>query len=64
MSSNRILGIVLVVVGIFLAMWGYDVHDSAGAQVTRAIGGDTPMKAWLGMGGGVVCIVLGVLRLR
>lgn len=64
MRIDKIIGIVLVVVGVALAMWGYDVYDSAGAQISRTLGGDTPLKAWLGMGGGVVCVIVGVLRLR
>ena len=33
--NNKIVGIVLIVVGAALALWGYNVYDSAGAQITR-----------------------------
>lgn len=27
--NNKIVGIVLIVIGIALIMWGYDVYDAA-----------------------------------
>lgn len=62
--NNKLLGIVLIVVGMALALWGYNVFDSASAQVSRAINGDTPIEAWLGMVGGVICIAVGFGKLR
>lgn len=62
--NNKILGIILIIVGVALAMWGYDVYDSASAQITRTFSGDTPIEAWAGMGGGAFLILLGILRLK
>jgi uncharacterized membrane protein YidH (DUF202 family) len=62
--NNKLLGIVLIVVGMALALWGYNVFDSTSAQVSRAINGDTPIEAWLGMVGGVICIAVGFGKLR
>jgi len=62
--NNKQIGIVLIIVGIALAFWGYNVYDSAGSQVTRAFSGDAPIEAWAGMVGGAVCIVLGVLKVK
>ncbi len=62
--NNKIIGIVLLIVGTALAFWGYDVYNSAGAQVERAFSGDTPVEAWIGLVGGAICIVVGVLRLK
>jgi len=62
--NNKQIGIVLIIVGIALAFWGYNVYDSAGSQVTRAFSGDAPIEAWAGMIGGAVCIVLGVLKVK
>lgn len=62
--TNKLIGVVLIVAGVALAAWGYDVYDAAGSQIRRALSGDTPIEAWLGMGGGAVCIILGVLRLK
>ena len=62
--NNKLLGIVLIAVGVALALWGYNVFDSAGAQISRAFSGDTPIEAWLGMVGGVICIAVGIGKLR
>lgn len=62
--NNRIIGIVLIIVGIALAFWGYDVYDSAGSQVSRAFSGDTPIEAWIGLVGGAICIIIGLLKVK
>ena len=62
--TNKYIGIVLIVVGVALAVWGYDVYDSAGSQITRAFNGDAPWEAWAGMVGGAICIVTGALRIK
>jgi uncharacterized membrane protein YidH (DUF202 family) len=62
--SNKLLGIVLIVVGLALAIWGYNVFDSASSQISRAFNGDTPIEAWLGMAGGVICIAVGISKVR
>lgn len=62
--NNKYLGIVLLVVGIALAVWGFNVYDSAGSQISRAFSGDTPIEAWIGLVGGAICIVVGILKLK
>lgn len=62
--NNRLIGIVLIVVGVALAAWGYDVYDSAGSQVTRALNGEAPMEAWVGMVVGAIFIGIGISRLK
>ncbi|MDB2330629.1 DUF3185 family protein [Alteromonas sp.] len=62
--NNKIVGIVLIVVGAALALWGYNVYDSASAQLTRSLSGDTPIEAWAGMVGGAIAILLGIARLK
>ena len=62
--NNQSIGIVLIVVGIALAAWGYNVYDSVGSQVSRAVSGDTPIEAWAGMVGGAICLVLGILKVK
>lgn len=62
--NNKIIGIVLIVVGVALALWGYDVFDSASSQISRAFSGDTPIEAWLGMVGGVICAAVGISKIR
>ena len=62
--NNKIIAVVLIAVGIALTLWGYDVYDSASSQIGRALSGDTPIEAWVGMVGGVVCIIVGALKLK
>lgn len=62
--NKKVVSIVLIVVGTALMWWGYDVYDSAGSQVTRAISGDTPMEAWLGLVGGAVLVLVGLFRIK
>jgi len=62
--NNKIMGIVLIIVGVALGMWGYDVYDSASSQVSRALNGDTPIEAIAGIAGGVVCLILGIIKLK
>ena len=62
--NNKIIGIVLIVAGVALAMWGYNIYDSAGSHISRAFSGDAPIKAWGGMVGGVVCALIGITKLR
>lgn len=47
--NNKLIGVALLVVGIALALWGYTIYDSAGSQISRAITGEVPVKAWVGM---------------
>lgn len=62
--NKKILGITLIIVGTALAIWGWNIYDSAGSQVTRALSGDTPIEAWAGMVGGAVCVALGIFNVK
>jgi len=62
--NNKIIGIILIVVGVALAFWGYGIYDSAGSQVSRALSGDVPVEAWAGMVGGAVCIAIGIFKVK
>jgi len=62
--NNRLIGIVLIVVGVALVAWGYNIYDSAGSQISRALSGDTPIEAWAGMVGGAVSIIIGILKVK
>jgi drug/metabolite transporter (DMT)-like permease len=62
--NNKIIGIVLIVIGVALALWGYDLFNSASSQIISAFSGDTPIEAWLGMVGGVICAAIGISKIR
>ncbi|MCE9678306.1 DUF3185 family protein [Shewanella sp. AS1] len=61
---NKILGIVLIIAGVALAIWGYNIFDSASSQFSRAFSGDAPIEAWAGMIGGAVCILVGIMKVK
>lgn len=62
--NNKMIGIALIIIGAGLGFWGYNIYDSASSQVTRALSGDTPIEAWVGMAGGVIAILVGITRLK
>ena len=44
-SNMKIIGIVLIVVGIGLAIWGYQISESVVSQVSKTITGSHTDKA-------------------
>ena len=62
--NNKYIGIILLVVGIALVAWGYNIYDSAGSQISRAISGDVPLEAWAGMVAGAISVVIGILKIK
>ncbi len=62
--NNKMIGIVLIVIGVAMGLWGYNIYDSAESQLSRVVSGDTPIEAWLGMVGGVICLVIGISRVK
>lgn len=62
--NNKIIGIILIVAGTALTIWGYNTYDAASSQVSRALSGDTPIEAWVGMVGGVISVLFGITKLK
>lgn len=62
--NNKIVAIVLIVVGVALTLWGYNIYDAASSQVSRALSGDTPMEAWGGMVAGIILMLIGIKKLK
>jgi len=59
-SAIKIIGIVLAVIGIGLAFWGYRLSGSLGSQITQALTGsdtDQVMRFYIG---GAASFVVGV----
>ncbi len=53
-STMKILGIILLVAGAGLALWGYQLSGSAGSQITQAVtGSDTDRVMTLYISGAV-----------
>jgi hypothetical protein len=62
-KNSKTIGIVLLVVGVALLVWGFDIYGAFGSKLTRAVSGDISNKA-LGLfiiGG--ICSGLGVYKI-
>jgi hypothetical protein len=56
----KIIGIVLVVLGIGLAIWGYQLSGSVGSQITQAVTGSDADKVMIFYIAGAVSTVVGI----
>jgi uncharacterized membrane protein YidH (DUF202 family) len=62
--SNKYIGIILIIVGVAVTLWGYNIYDSAASQISRALSGDVPIEAWAGMIGGAICVAIGIFKIK
>jgi nitric oxide reductase large subunit len=62
-SSMKVISIVLLIVGIGLAVWGYQVSGSFGSQLNNAINGSPTDKVMMLYIGGAVSFVIGLYLL-
>lgn len=55
----RIVGLVVLIVGIVLLVWGYQAYESMGSQLEEVFTGSPSEKSiWL-MAAGAVCSAVG-----
>lgn len=59
-TTTKILGLALVVLGIGLAIWGYQLSDSVGSQITEAVTGADTDKVMTYYIAGAVSFVVGL----
>lgn len=59
-STMKIVGIVLVVVGLGLAFWGYRLSGSVGSQVTQTLTGSATDKVMTFYISGAASLVVGL----
>ncbi len=65
MGGNRILGIVLLVIGVILLFFGYNASQSLGDQLTETVTGKfTDETMWYIIAGAASVVVGAVLTLR
>lgn len=57
---NKVIGLVLIVVGIGLLYWGYDMSQSVSAQATEMVGGGMSDDVMFRYIGGAVALVVGL----
>lgn len=58
--SNKTIALILIVVGIGLAFWGYQMSGSIGSSLSRAFSGSDTNKVMACYIGGAVSIVVGI----
>jgi hypothetical protein len=59
-STTKIIGIILVVIGAGLALWGYQLSGSVGSQITQAVTGSDTDKVMIFYITGAVSFVVGI----
>lgn len=64
MGSQKLLGIILVVIGIILLVFGFNASQSLGDQVTETFTGRfTDETMWYIIGGAIAVVIGGFLAL-
>ena len=58
--SLKIIGIALVVIGLGLAFWGYQLSGSVTSQITQAVTGSDTDRVMMFYISGAVCFVVGI----
>lgn len=59
-ASSKIIGLILVVLGIGFAVWGFQMSGSIGSQVTQAVTGADTDKVMTYYILGAVSFVVGI----
>jgi hypothetical protein len=59
-ATMKIVGIALVVIGIGLAYWGYQLSGSVGSKITQVVTGSDTDKVMTFYISGAVCFVVGI----
>jgi uncharacterized membrane protein len=62
-SRMKIIGIILVVLGIGLAIWGYQLSDSVQSQITQAVTGSNTDKVMILYIAGAISFIVGIYQL-
>lgn len=63
-TITKIIGLVLAVIGVGFAVWGYQLSSSVGSQVTQAVTGADTDKVMTYYIFGAVSFVVGIFLLR
>jgi len=56
----KIIGLAMLVIGIGLALWGYQLSDSVGSQITQAVTGSDTDKVMTLYITGVASFIVGL----
>ena len=59
-SNNKLIALVLMVVGVVVILWGIQMYGSFGSEISRALSGSPTDKTIAAFGVGVVSLVVGL----
>lgn len=59
-TTTKVLGLALIILGIGLAIWGYQLSDSVGSQITEAVTGAETDKIMTYYISGAISFVVGL----
>lgn len=62
-ATSKIIGLVLIVIGVGFAVWGFQLSGSIGSQVTQAVTGADTDKVMTYYIFGAVSFVVGIYLL-
>ena len=62
-NDNKLIGIILLVLGVGLAVWGYQLSGSVGSQLTKAVSGSYTDKVMMMYIGGAASAIAGLYML-
>lgn len=62
--TTKMVGVALVVLGVGLAFWGYQLSESVGSQLTEAVTGAESDKIMALYIGGAVSFVVGLFLVK
>ena len=61
--NKKIIAIILIIAGVASVAWGYNIYDSASSVLSRALSGETPIKAWVAMVLGAISVAVGAVSI-
>ncbi|MBU0944591.1 MAG: DUF3185 family protein [Proteobacteria bacterium] len=59
-TTKKVIGITLAVIGLGLTLWGYQLSGSVGSQITQAVTGSDTNKVMAFYSTGAVSFVVGI----
>ena len=62
-NQLKVVGLVLLVIGVGLAIWGYQLSGSMGSQLTKAFSGSQTDRVMMMYIGGAAAVVAGFFLL-
>jgi len=62
-GTSQLIGIILLIAGIALLVWGFNLYGSFGNKLSRAFDGSVDAKTVAVLAGGGLCTLVGLFKL-